>query len=57
MYAVGRKMQNIVFYRKVHNFQTVITVSKTPQFSCKLFQPNIERLEMYSTNTLHVSDR
>ena len=33
---VGRKIQNIVFYRKVHNFQMVITVSKTSHISFKL---------------------
>ena len=50
---VDRKMQNIVFNRKVHNFQMC---SKLHILVTNWFQQNIERLEMCSTNTLYVSD-
>ena len=33
---VDGKMQNIAVTEKLHNFQTVITVSKTSHISCKL---------------------
>ena len=47
---VGRKLQNIVFTKKVQNFQMVIIVPKTLISVANWFQPNIERFEMYSEN-------
>ena len=51
----GWKMKTIVvvfFYRKVHNFQMVITVSKTSHIIYKL----VSTLETFSANTLYDSD-
>ena len=44
------------FYRKVHNFQIVLIVSRTSHMLNAGFQPNIERLKMYSSSLFHVSD-
>ena len=55
-YCFCRKMQNIFFYRKMHNFEMVIIVSKLLISVTKGFQPNIERLKMCFSNTFHVSD-
>ena len=53
MYARWSENTKYCFYR---NTQTVITVSKLLISVANWFQPNIERFEMYSANSLHVSD-
>ena len=52
---VCRKMQNIAFSEKVHNFQMVIIVSKSSKIDANWLQPNVERFEIYSANSFHFS--
>ena len=57
--SVGRKMLNSGGggYRKQHNYQMLIIVSKTSLISSTNgFQLNIERSDRCSSNTVHVSN-
>ena len=51
----GWRNAKYCFYRKVHNFQMVIILSRTSQTVTNRFQTNIKRLKMCSSNTFYVS--